>query len=222
MSKTEITTGISSNVPAYVTEENTNLGNENVSSNDVSIPEIKLLQAMSGELKKTSAKYIPDAVPGKLAVGKQLLDEVYVINLYYKKEYPIFSDSYELLANFETQKEADDYMDVQGLDPTRNNVVETANHACLHVDENGKVLGPAIMRMSSTKLRVSNDWNSAITGTNAPRFASIWKLSPVEQSNAKGSWYNYQIDLIGYADEETFKFAQDQYESIATPASKAA
>lgn len=220
MSK-EMTSNKTSNLPAHLQNVDANLGNENVSASDQSIPEIKLMQAMSGELKKTSPRYIPDAKLGDIAVGAITYEEIYVINLFYKKEYPIFDDNRTLIGNFATSKEANDYIANNGLNPSLNTVVETATHACLHTDKDGKVLGPAIMRMSSTKLRISNDWNSMLTQTNAPRFASIWKLTPVEQSNAKGSWYNYHIEQAGWADEETFNFAKDQYDSMVS-AQKAA
>lgn len=222
MSKTEMTAGNSSNVPAYLKDASASLGNENVSVGDTAIPEIKILHVMSGEMKKTSSKYIPDGKAGEIAVGKETFDEVYVINLFYEKEFPIFDDNFKLVAAFSSANEASDYISVQGLDPTRNKIVETAKHACLRVDENGKVLGPAIMRMSGSKIYSSNDWNGAIAATNAPRFASIWKLGTVEQSNAKGTWHNYTIDLQGYVDEPTFNFAKEQYESIVGSATKAA
>ncbi|MBT4080662.1 MAG: hypothetical protein HOE82_08625 [Gammaproteobacteria bacterium] len=176
---------------------------------------------MSNELKKTHAKYIPDAKVGDITVGSDVFDEVFVTNLYYKKEYPIFDDNRGMVGNFKTRAAAEAYLAEQGLSTASNRIVETATHACLHVNAEGKALGPAIIRMSSTKLRVSNDWNAEITKTNVPRFASVWKLTPVEQSNAKGSWYNYSIENVGYPDEDTFNFAKAQYESIA-PSSAAA
>jgi hypothetical protein len=215
MSKEITAGGITSNVPAYMNEQSSNLGNENVSASDQSVPEIKLMQAMSSELKKTHAKYIPGASLGDITVGTTSFESINVINLFYKKEYPIFDDNRSLIGNFDSAAAAEAHIAAEGLNPKVNSIVETATHALLHVDDNGKVLGPALMRMSSTKLRTSNDWNSAITKTNAPRFASIWKLTPVEQSNAKGSWYNYHIEHLGYPEEAVFNEAKSAYESIA-------
>jgi len=215
MSK-EMTAGVSSNLPAYMTEADANLGNENVSSSDVQVPRATLLQAMSPELKKTHSKYIPGAEAGKIAVGDQLYDSVNLMNLYYEKEWTIFDANRRFVATFGSQTEAQNYIEVNGLDPNQNRIVETAKHACLQVNDEGVVMGPVVVLMSSTKLRISQEWNTKIIQTNAPRFGSIWKLGVAEETNPKGTFYNFTIDFVGFPEsQETYEFAKTQYELVA-------
>ena len=47
-------------IPDYMKSDG-GMGNENLTSDDLTIPRLSLLQALSQELKKTNSKYIEDA-----------------------------------------------------------------------------------------------------------------------------------------------------------------
>ena len=60
------------------------MGNENLTSDDLTIPRLSLLQALSQELKKTNSKYIEDAEAGQIAnsISKEAVDEIQLINVF--------------------------------------------------------------------------------------------------------------------------------------------
>jgi hypothetical protein len=44
------------------------------------------------------------------------------------------------------------------------------------------------------------------------RFACLWKITAIPQSNDKGSWHGIDLTYAGWTKEEDFKFAEAQYE----------
>ena len=214
MSK-ELSTNITTNMPDFLKSADASKGNENVSSTDVATPRLTLLQAMSPELKKSSPKHIPGAEEGKLAMDGKLYDNIKVINLFFEKEWTIFDGNRQFVSTHTSEKDAKSYLSVNGLDSNSNRIVETAKHACLHVDDNGNVLGPVAILMSSTKLRTSNKWNSDLMKSNAPRYATIWEITPVEETNPKGTYFNMKIDFVGYPSQEVYQMAESNSESLS-------
>jgi hypothetical protein len=105
----------------------------------------------------------------------------------------------------------------QGLegDADNYNIVETGKHVVILLDENGEPTSEAIIAMDGTKLQTSNTWNSNIALTKADRFASVWTLSTIRQSNSKGSWFNYKTDFKGWVDEPLYEHAKGLYEKLA-------
>ena len=73
------------NLPAHA-QRKSDRGNEDVSTEDLQVPRLKLIQAISDELKKNNPLYNPKAEAGDLlnSVTKQLFkmeEGLYVINL---------------------------------------------------------------------------------------------------------------------------------------------
>jgi hypothetical protein len=90
-----------------------------------------------------------------------------------------------------------------------NELVKSDQHYCLVVEDDGS-FQPAVVDMKSTQLKVSRRWKTQIAmqkiqrpdGSMAtpPVFATIWKLSTVEESNDQGTWNNYQVEKVGLVD----------------------
>lgn len=202
-------------VPSYV-EGNTGLGNEGVTTDDLTVPKLNLLQGISPQVGLT-----PECIPGKLHndITNEVYDEVYVVNLAFRKNFPIFKKRKlggGIEGSYDTLEEAKYAMDELN-NPVDYDIVETHKHACLIVDpETGECKQPVLLYMSNTKVTFSKKWNTDIQlkGGDAPRFASVWKLSPIKQTNSAGTFYNLRAEYVGWLPDEAFEDAKEMYTHI--------
>lgn len=216
---------ISGDMPAHLNNSG-ELGNENVSANDLATPRILLLQAISPQCKRSTADYIPGAEEGKFlnTVTQELSDSILCINLYFDKEFLIWRKRKSgggKIGSFPTQTQAWSYIRQNGLDDNDYDVVETDNHYLLLLNKDGSVRGPAVINMSSTKLRTSRLWNTDINQKsvefNAARFAGVWELTSKNQTYKENSWAGLEVKFMGWVQSaELFEEANKLYHAIAT------
>lgn len=211
---------VETQLPAHMTAAG-GLGNEDVETQDLAIPRLNLLQQLSPQLDESKAEYVEGAKAGLFinSVTNELMEGVFVLNLFYKRTVAAFKKrdfGGGFGGNYDTLIEAKEQLAAKGESPEMYDLVETANHYCLLLDEDGNPRTPVIFSMSNSKMRVSNQWNSQIMmrGDSIPRFSSVWRLGSVHQSNSKGSWYNVGIDYVGYAPEGLFNEAKKLYEQL--------
>jgi hypothetical protein len=207
-------------MPAHVAAGK-GLGNENVGVEDVAMPYLNLLQAMSPQVDE-----LDSAKAGMFhnSITDELYDSVFVINLYYSKEFAIFRKR-NLGGGFEGSFPSLEMAEAKIRDQLDNktgdyDVVETHRHVLLLLDKEGNPVQPVIMNMSSSKVRVSKAWNAEINVKcgSADRFAAVWKLDPVRQSNSKGTFYNVGVTFAGWAPEALYNEAKTYYSAVAKAA----
>lgn len=204
-------------MPAHVASGH-GLGNENVGKDDVAMPYLNVLQALSPQIES-----LEGAKAGQLhnSITNELYDAVYVLNLFYSREFAVFKKR-DLGGGFEgaytTDEEARAHIR-DNLDGKFSDfdVVETARHICLLLDDSGKAIQPVILNLSGTKVRVSKAWNAEISVKcgGADRFAAVWKLATVRQKNTKGSWHNLSVEFAGWAPEPLYNEAKEYYKAVA-------
>lgn len=205
-------------LPAHL-QNGTGAGNENVSSNDMTVPRLDVLQQLSPQLDPTSPKYIEGAKLGQVfdSLSGDLYDHVWVVNLQYEVRFQIFKKrdfggGFE--GSFDSEAEALAHLDSNGLTRAQYDVVETAIHKCLMLDENGEPKQPVLLYMSGSKMKVSKEWNSNILlkDPRADRFASVWTLSSAAEKNKRGqSYFNFKVDFAGWAGEALYAEAKQTY-----------
>lgn len=205
------------NLPAFMAADK-NAGNENVNHEDLAIPRILLLQDLSPQVKGSSK--VPGANPGKFfnTATNDTYETIRCINLHYYRDFPVFlkrAHGGGFIAGFDSQEDADNY--IKSLDASEKyDVVDTAHHFLLILDENNKVVSQADFTMSSTKHKFSRAWNGRLLATEAPRFGTIWTLRPIEEQNQKGVFYNITItDPPEWADEALFEEAKKAYAVVS-------
>lgn len=209
--------GDKNSVPSFAPED-ANLGNENVDSSALATPQIKLLQALSPELREYRDK---GADVGKLFnnVTKQCLDSIVCVNLYLDTYHTVwknrdvgggkqgeFSSEAEALAHIATLDRPGDYSSQ-----------ETHRHTLVLLDPNtGEGIGPAVVYMKSSQLAVSRAWNTEILSCKgAPRFASIWEFGSQLQRNRRNEEYaNYVFNFRGWASTELYSQLKQSYQAI--------
>lgn len=208
-------------LPAHL-QHGTGAGNENVSSDDMTIPRLDIIQQLSPQIDPSSPKFIEGAKLGNIfnSLSGDLYDHCFLINLHFETRFQVFKKrkfggGFE--GSFDTEAEALAHLDAGGLPRDQYDVSETGIHKCLLLDEDGLPDQPVLIYMSGSKMKVSKDWNSAIRlkDPRADRFASVWTLTSVPEKNRQGQPYqNMKLDFAGWAGEDLYGAAKDAYLGI--------
>ncbi len=234
-------------VPAHILQSEAYIsgigrGNEEVGINQ-EIPRIKQLQKMSNEVDKHHNDYKEGAEPGDFFNSLDATvykDELFVISLKFKTEFVVWRDrdvGGGLGGAFNTAEEAFAFMAAQEkpaewgsyvknkrqgeLAPNEHSRIpdETHSHVLLIKNPETGLLSrtPVIMDFSRSKLRVSRNWNTQITGRGGDRFAAIWRLSPVSTMSSGGEQFlNLNVECAGWATKEDYEAAGKLYEDYSS------
>ena len=211
---------VSKNMPAHV-KEATGLGNENVGTEHLQTPRVKLLQQMNSEVDPNSPAYIEGSKPGDFidsVTNENYGTELYVINVHFKEDFVLWKKREAgggLVGTFSTRQEALDYLANDGLKEEDHEIIQTQSHLLLRKDpETGELIKtPFLMDFASSKLRVSREWNTQINQLGGDRFSALWKLSSIQtQNRASQKFYNLTAENQGWVTEEDYEYAKEGYE----------
>ena len=219
---------------ASMFEEDKAGGMQGMSSEDFAMPFLRVLGQLSPETNKRDAKYIQHAEPGMIfnTVTKQLFDGeqgVRVIPCGYKREYVEWSDRGEGTSapvaihpvSSGIIKEATRGSDWKDRLPNGNYLENTASYFVLLMDCQG-----ALISMKSTQLKVRRTWNTMMNtikmqgkdGLFTPAsYSHMYNLTTVQQSNDKGTWFGWNITLVGpVTDKNMYETAKQFASSVTT------
>lgn len=211
---------VTSTMPAHV-KKGENLGNENIGSEHLSTPRLKQLQQLSNEVDENHSEYIDGAKVGdfintvtKESYGKEL----FVVNVHFREEYVVWVKREKgggLVGTFPTKQEAIQHLEDAGNKVEDHEITQTQTHTLLKVDEKTGDISeiPFLFDCSSSKLRVSREWNTQIMKLGGDRFASLWKLASVQTANKAGQKFmNIAVSNVGWLKEDTYNVAKGFYE----------
>ena len=191
-------------------------GMDSISTDDMQIPFLRILQPLSPEINKTDAKFIKGASAGDLfnTVTGQTWDGdkgCIVVPCGYTVKFLEFGRRESGGGFFgEINPNDPDIANTQRdgaaeILPSGNELVRSAQHLVMIVDPETGVTQQAICDMKKTQLKVSKRWNTQLKmvkyqGPNGmfspPMWGTAWRLSVVGESNDKGSWYNFAVENV--------------------------
>jgi hypothetical protein len=201
-------------LPSYM-QDDRGLGNENASGAALATPQIKLLQALSPELRSVDGAQVGQLYDN---VSGQLYDSIIVANLYLEVAFTLWKKR-DLGGGKEGEylTEAEANAARNALDRPDDYIVqETHKHYLVQLDgESGDLIGGCIIYMKATQLSPSRAWNTEIVKKNGPRFASIWEVShKMERSKRNEDYANYAITMKGWASQELYAALKPLYQAI--------
>ena len=216
---TEITT-----VSAF--EEDAGSGLENLTADDLTIPRLKILQALSPEVNKRDGKYIEGSASGDITntVTKEIYPEnegCVVLPVAYRRMFlewqPRESGGGLVKQHLDPNILSQTTKDKTGSDMLENgNYIQTsATHYSLVVD--GDSYHQVMIPMAGTQLKKSRTWNSVMASLKVkssegkiftpPSYSHKYRLTTVAESNDRGQWFGWNIELVGVlSDEEMFLY----------------
>lgn len=203
----------------------TNRGSENVGVEDIIIPRLEIVQALSPCKKRNDPMFIDGAEDGMLYnnVTKELYgDDVLLLPIFFRKEYLIWKDRQKggggndgFRGSFSTPESAAARVDeLEGDGDDFLQIVDTAQQFCLLV-HGGDRIEEVVVSMARSKMKVSRRWNSLIRLTGGDRFSRIYKMATAEEKGKKGEYYNFNVEVHGFPSQALYKIALDKYQQIA-------
>jgi hypothetical protein len=184
------------------------LGTESIAQTDVETPRLKLLEALSPQLRRGGDMYLDDAQPGDFcntATGDVWRDEIMVIPCDFHTRYlewpkvrgkgaPIADHGEDpaILRRCATNEKN------QHTLPNGNRVEETASWHLLI--QNGAAWDRVLFQLTSTRLKASRKWLTAIRAETClidgrpwkpPLFWRAWTLRVIGANNTQGDWSTF-------------------------------
>lgn len=206
-------------------------GAQNISQEDLALPFLKILGQLSPEVNKRDGKYVDGAEPGKIinTVTNELYDTINVVPCHYKRQYIEWQDRGTSTgapvamheANSDIVSQTTRGKDYKDRLPNGNYLDNTASHFVLTL---GNTPQTALISMKSTQLKVSRKWNSMMMGIKMqgknglftpPTYSHIYKLSTVQMSNDKGTWFGWDVAKVSpVEDKAIYDMAKSFAESV--------
>lgn len=211
-------------VPAWLAK-NSARGSENVTSDDVSIPRLEIVQSLSPIRKED-----PEAKEGMLynsVTGEIYGTEVMFIPVMFIKQWLVWKDrkkgggfrgafSSATGAAARIEDTAND-----GENPLDFDSVETPSHYGLIYtpDPDGNPdqfdLTEIVISMPRSKFKISRKFNAMVQLTGCDRFAKIYKVAAVEEKNQQNQdYYNLDIKPSKWCPEPVYREAEKLFERV--------
>jgi hypothetical protein len=190
--------------------DNAGAGMENVTANDLLVPRLAILQALSPQISKKKAEYIEGAEIGNICdvgTGEIFEDGVLFLPVFYRKDY------LEWAPRASGQGLVNIHSDPAILDETTRNekkqpvlangnyIAETAQFFGLNLTADNR---KCFLPMASTQLKKARKWLTLATGEKLtrddgstftpPLFYRAYHLTTAEESNAEGEWAGWKVD----------------------------
>lgn len=213
-------------------------GFESANKDSYAIPFLNVLQSMSPQCKKSDGAYIKGATEGMLlnTVTQQVFDGdegVEIIPCSFAQTFIEwktrdngggFVAEYDAFAGAALRRNCKRNDKNQDILPNGNQLTDMRNHYVLVKDADDN-WAPVLLSLSSTQIKASRNWMSAMQGLcskqRVPMFALQYKLTTVPQSNDKGSWYGVALEFTSLLDDaETYGSAKAFYEQVKAGAVK--
>jgi hypothetical protein len=207
-------------------------GAENVTTSDLVIPRLEVVQSLSPARNKQHADYIEGAEEGMLYnnVTRELYGEsVTVVPCYFLKEWLIWKDRKKgggFRGAYPTKAEADAAIallkqpDGKAEDPADFTALDTAQQFCLLISH-GKPQ-QIVVSMSKSKMKVSRKWNSMIALSDDDSFARAYRIDAVGDKNQLNQdFYNIKVTQLGYVAEGLYNAGEKMYNTLKAGGARA-
>lgn len=212
--------GFPTSVPEYMNPTSSR-GQENVGTDDVTIPRLDVIQDLSPQHKKNKPEYIEGAEVGMLfnSVTKALYgNQVFFVPVFFRKEWVIWKDRDSgggFAGAFSSENEAKEAL--AALDnPEQHDIIDTAQQFGIVIDADGSH-EDIVISMSRSKMKSSRQLNTMCKIAGGDRFSRVYKIATSEEQNAQGQdYWGMSISQLGYVPEEIYKHAERMYDSIAS------
>jgi hypothetical protein len=198
-------------------------GNENVNTDDLVIPRLEIVQALSPCRTEGNAEYNPHAKVGDLmnSVNNQLYGrEVFVVPIFYTKQWLVWKKKTAgggFMGAFPDPEKAEDRKNEAvgaGDKADAIEVIDTPTHMCLLVNREKGTVDEIILSLPRTKAKISRQWNSMIRMAGGDRFSRVYRVTTNHEKNAKGEFENYAIAQSGFPAKGLYERAEKLYSEI--------
>lgn len=209
MAKQELVKKVAQLPTTNVFEKDAGAGLEGMTTADLAIPFLSILQTNSPQLDRNESTYIKGAVAGQIfnSVSNKVYDEITVVPCAFQHkvvEWKPRGSGGGLVAQYNREDAPEDVTvnDKGQMQRSNGNVlIATAYHYVLILDTGEPE--QAVLPMSSTQLKKSKKWNSLMAALKMkaqngeiftpPTYSHSYTLTTSGESNDKGKWFGWVI-----------------------------
>lgn len=223
---------LASDAPADHIKQGQGRGSENVRTEDLVIPRLEIVQALSPQVKQGDPKYNPQARPGNLfntVTGQLYGPDTFIVPVFFQKMFNVWMMRKTpegkalpggFFGSYADQTEASDRAEKEGGAAKYIEVVDTPQHLCLLVDAASGTVAEIMLSMPRTKAKVSRNFNSMVRLSGGDRFSRVYRIQTTLEKNPKGDFYNYLITPIGQPAKPLYDRAEKLYQQVASGVKK--
>lgn len=208
-------------VPDYLPQDAQGRGNEGVTTDDLVIPRLELIQALSHSVTPGDAGFVEGAKAGQLmnSVTKQLYgDSVIVVPVVFKKLFLVWRDLKKgggFLGAYPDMIAAQDVANAKGGEAEGFEVIDTPTHFCLIVDVNTGRVEEITIPMPRTKAKTSRQWNSMVRMAGGDRFSRAYRIGTALEKNMQNqAYHNFTVGQMGFPNKSVFQQAEKVYSTF--------
>ena len=194
-----------------------NAGSEEVTAKDMVLPRVDVIQALSPQIKKSDAAFIPGAEQGQIfntVTGEVYGSSVTFVPVMFRSEYVLWKlrkAGGGFIGAFKTLSEANAAL-ASTQNPADCEVVESHQHFAMILT--GKGAEEAVFSMTRSKLKVSRSLNTLVQIAGVDRFAKAYYIDAIEASSDKGDYWSFKVHPAGFVSQELYAKGKQLYEMI--------
>ena len=184
---------------------------------DNMVPLVYVLQALSPQCNRRNGAYIEGSEPGAILLknapspivnGEEGI--VFQPCAFFKRWVEwvpresgggIVASHNDLPSDAQKIADAKNPAKIKYVRPNGNELIETRYHAGFAVTDNGPL--PYVIPMTSSGHTVSRNWmfmmgSKQLNGKRMPSWASLYRLTTIERTNAAGTWFQFKVTDAGW------------------------
>jgi hypothetical protein len=222
---------VQTETPDYIKQDQQR-GSEQVGQDDIVIPRLEIVQALSPAVKEGDPGFIEEARPGMLqnSVTKQLYGkEVMVVPVFYNKQWLVWRQRKDkdnkpieggFFGSYNSPEEADLRVEEEGGAANYIESIDTPQHLCLLISMQSGTVEEVMVSMPRTKAKISRQWNSMIRLAGGDRFSRVYRIGTQLEKKTQGDYYNFVVAQSGFPAKVLYDRAEKLYEQIAAGSRK--
>jgi hypothetical protein len=219
-------------LPSHIKQDG-GRGQENVTTQDMVVPRLEILQDLSPRAKKREPEYVEGAEPGMMinSVSSELYGtKLSFIPVFFQLEWVIWKKqaagggfigafSTELEAREEWSRQnlgAEMFKNSTGQMEEAHEILDTAQQYGLIVHQGGRI-EQIVCSMTKSKMKASRQLNTLISmAGNMDRFSKAYEASVVLDKNKAGqSYWNVKWRPLGFVPEALYREAEKMYLAVS-------
>ncbi len=210
--------------PSFIKAGDTR-GTENIGSNDIRPPALRIAQSNSPEAKRTEKdKYIQGLVEGMFfnSTTREIYGEgplqIVIVNQLGHRNVEFDPNDKKVVLDFNVPDgDARTQFQTKVQDGKQVRVKPAATTfydylICLVSDGREELM---TMSLKSTQLKKAKDLNTLLAGAKMPSFAFLFDVSLAPEHGKGNSWYGWKFTPAGYVSEELYNKASALYDKMS-------
>lgn len=193
-------------------------GSEDVTQDDITLPRVEVVQALSPQIKRNDPAYLPGAEQGMIfntVSGELYGNEVVIVPIMFRREFILWQDRDKgggFGGSFPSENEAE--IGRQQMDSPDDYEITEHHVNFVYVLRADGTAEEAVLSWAKSKMKCSRRLNALVQMSGTDRFARAYKLTAVETKGKKGEYWTFNITQLGFVAKPLWERAGKLFDAI--------